>query len=625
MSADASVRTGGPVRVARPGVALAQEKVADPAQRPCIAPAQAVQPPCTGDATAVHAPCNIPSRDTATDVAAWQRASEDDRERARARLRVVRRAEALVADGCGQGEANATAATEAGVSVSSVAGWRRRVRGLSPETRVRALLEGARSGRPSIVAGNVAWQETLEALVWHGGPHLTANHAQRTLLARYGDAPSLRTIRSWLARWRRRHARSLSAVSYPDAHRSRRQPAFGDATGADWLLADGLNALWELDSTIADLHCAEGRRRALIVAVDVWSRRCRCLVTETSRATAVAALLRRCILDWGVPAAVRTDEGADYTSVHLRGVLEDLGIAHVLCPPYTPEAKPFVERLIGTVSRDLFAHLPGFAGHSPADAARLRARKSFAGRRGEAPSVTLGASLSPDDLQDRLDGWADALYGHRPHTGLDGVSPFARAASWTGPVRRISDVRALDALMSPPAKGGERVVGKKGISVDGGLHIAAELGPLVGERVGVRLDATDAGRIHVYAMSGAFICIAEDPLRTGLDRWATAIDARTRAREADGEARARAREVIGRHRPEQAMDDVLGTSVRDAGCVVALPRAAEAHETPALTAAAHAARAAAGQGGNKSNRSNAPAGSGRVIAAARQLYLEEDQ
>ncbi|MDE0335673.1 MAG: transposase family protein, partial [Defluviicoccus sp.] len=103
-------------------------------------------------------------------------------------------------------------------------------------------------------------------------------------------------------------------------------------------------------------------------------------MVPTSRATAIAALLRRCILEWGVPETVRTDEGRDYTSRHVVGALADLEIAHDLCPPYTPDAKPFVERAIGTLARDLFAFLPGFSGHDVADAQALRARKSFAAR-----------------------------------------------------------------------------------------------------------------------------------------------------------------------------------------------------------------------------------------------------
>ena len=62
-------------------------------------------------------------------------------------------------------------------------------------------------------------------------------------------------------------------------------------------------------------------------------------MTPQSRATAIAALIRNCILDWGVPDWVSTDEGADYTSRHLKRVVADLGIGHQILPPYSPDRK----------------------------------------------------------------------------------------------------------------------------------------------------------------------------------------------------------------------------------------------------------------------------------------------
>ena len=122
------------------------------------------------------------------------------------------------------------------------------------------------------------------------------------------------------------------------------------------------------------------------------------------------------------------DEGKDYTSRHVLGVLADLEIEHRPCPPYTPESKPFVERFLGTLTRDLFATLPGFTGHDVAQAQALRARKGFAARRGEDDTVIYGAELTAEALQERCDSWCDAVYGRRPHSGFGGASPFARRA-----------------------------------------------------------------------------------------------------------------------------------------------------------------------------------------------------
>ena len=207
--------------------------------------------------------------------------------------------------------ADARAASEAGVSVSAVAAWRRRVRELPEEARAAALLDRERTGRPSAIDANPAWRGELAALLLEFGAHLTAAQARKVLIAHCGSAPSrLRSLRRWIAAWRVEHAPELSAVTNPDRHRSHRLPAFGRRDAG----VHRLNQVWELDSTLCDVVCLDGHRHALCAAVDVWSRRARFLVVPTSRATAIAALLRRCMLEWGVPETVRTDEGADYTS-----------------------------------------------------------------------------------------------------------------------------------------------------------------------------------------------------------------------------------------------------------------------------------------------------------------------
>ena len=577
-----------------------------------------------GAADAILDPATRTYYDPATgtllaDLTAWDRAAEPERERARARLAAVQRAEDAIALGIPRLAADRQAAEEACVAASVVGNWRRKVRRLPEGARVAALLDAPRTGRPSAI--DDAMRDELESLIFHFGVHLTAKQARRALMTRHGRAPALSTIRAWLARWRIENAGALSAVTNPDRHRSHRQPAGGDASAN----VHRLNQLWELDSTPADVMCADGKRYAIVAALDVWSRRGRVLVAPTSRASAIAALLRRCILDWGVPEIVRTDEGRDYTSRHVLGVLADLEIEHDPCPPYTPEAKPHVERFLGTMARDLFAFLPGFTGHDVVGAAALRARKSFAERRRakgarsdgrKAPAETFAVALTAEQLQDYCDHWCEAVYGCEPHAGLGGVSPANRARSSAEPVRRVHDERALDALLAEPAGDGWRTVGKKGIRLDNVNYIAGDLGPLVRERVRVRRDPADLDRIHVYRRDGTFVCVAEDPARTGADRTAIAAQMKARAGEADRKARKRARALTKRHRPERVMDDVLAKALEESDRVVALPRKAEAHETPALSEAAKAAKAAS-EGPRK--RAAKPS----LAATALRLFQEE--
>jgi len=510
---------------------------------------------------------------------------------ARLRLDAVALAERLAATGLARAEADTKAAGQAGVTPRTVRRWRLACRGLAPEARPAALTDRPGRGRCGPLTGG-QMRDCVEAMIYEHGPHLTASHAVRVLAARYGKAPSLRAVQRWLKAWRAdpKNAWEVLAVDNPDAWRSRCQPALGD--GAAGVASP--NDRWEFDSTRADVMCTDGRY-TIVAVIDVWTRRAKVLVVPTSRATAICALLRRCLIDWGVPETVRTDEGADYTSKHLRRVLKDLGISHDVCPPYAPEAKPYIERFFGTLTRGLFAKLPGFTGHNVADRKRIEAKKSFAARRGDDDRETFDVQLTGAELQARCDTWCEAIYGHDVHSGT-GESPFARWQGWTAPLRRIEDPRALDPLLAEPVSasgdGPRRTIRKQGIIVGGRRYIAAEMGRRIGERVEVRLDPADPARLFVFALDGTFLFMAEDPERTGADLTRIASEAKADARDAGREAREKARDLARSHKPKKAMDDVLKAAERAADNVIALPRPTDPHETPALAEARRAADAA---------------------------------
>ena len=448
-----------------------------------------------------------------------------------------------------------------------------------------ALMPG-RGGRPSVVASDPKLAAFVEAMLRENPHHVTARNVLRAIRARLPDAstPGIASIRRFMRDWRERNGFGISACSDPDGHRSRTMPAFGDGS---WDV-EHLNQLWELDSTRLDVICADGTRWDVCVAVDVWSRRVKAFVTQRSEATAIAALVRRCLLDWGVPQVIRTDEGKDYTSRRLRRIVHELDLVHDILPPYRPDLKPHVERAIGTMTRDLLSQLPGFCGHDVADAQRIRGKASFAARRGKDKVLLYGVDLTAEQLQGHIDDWCDTLYGREPHAGLGGMSPFEKAASWAGPQpKRVTD-RGMDVLLAPAAGDGRRKVGKDGIRVDGGIYIAAELGSHMDEWVHVRQDPGDWGRIWVFTddpVAPEFIATAEDPARTGIDRREVAVAARRNWAARNAAERKRARDLAHEHEPAAAIEAVLERARQDAGKVVALPTRADAHETPATVAA----------------------------------------
>ena len=121
-----------------------------------------VPAPCKAAAMPVHGPCSpVETPLPAPPPGPWDQASDTERARALTRLAAVDRSDALAATGMFRRASDALAATEAGFSTSSVAGWRRRLKGVAASARAAALLDGPRSGRPSR-----SWSAPGAAILW---------------------------------------------------------------------------------------------------------------------------------------------------------------------------------------------------------------------------------------------------------------------------------------------------------------------------------------------------------------------------------------------------------------------------------------------------------------------------
>ncbi|HEY9348136.1 MAG TPA: Mu transposase C-terminal domain-containing protein [Inquilinus sp.] len=449
---------------------------------------------------------------------------------------------------------------------------------------------GGRSGRPkgsSQIDRDAEVRELIIGLVVDR-PTLSNAIIIDAIEARFGvdRAPAKRTLDRWVAAWKTANKVLLAAETNPDAWRSKYRASFGSASEE----AAGLNAIWEMDSTPADIMLLDGRH-TIIGCIDVWSRRMILVVTPTSKAAAVAGTLRRAILAWGVPRVLRIDNGADYVADYTQRVIAALEIEPDAGPKYTPEHKPHIERGFKTWSHDLLELLPGYIGHNVAEQQVIRERKAF-WQRLKDPNAAIDIKMTAEQLQTFCDQWCEFRYAHRVHGQLGGLSPFQKAVSWTGAVRRITDEHALDLLLAPIA--GERVVRKKGIEVDGAWFVAPELALHVGEAVHVRQDPADLGRVHVFTAAGAFVAIAVAVERLGIDRREVAMVARAKQKAQVAEGRKALKAIRRRANTGEVVQDILAAAEAKANRVIALPRAAEAHTTPALQEAAKAGQALSG-------------------------------
>ena len=416
-----------------------------------------------------------------------------------------------------------------------------------------------------------------------GAPTLLAN-PERTAIGRFRE------------KWVAENKSAYLALRNPDRWKNEQMLAFGNASED----AVRPNYRWELDSTPGDVlllepGAANGTARySVIGAVDVYTRRGRLLVSKTSKSAVIGSLVRRALLDWGRVERVKHDNGSDYCAQYLQAFFAAIGTEVELCAPFSGWQKPHVERFLKTFNHDLVELAPGYIGHNVAERKELEARASFSQRLFEKDGV-LEVSMTAEDFQLFCDEWCDNVYAHNPHAGLDGETPFNRAAQWPEPVARIEDERALDVLLAPLAgtnSGGYFSLQKKGIRVSKHDYIAPELGAYaVGDRFQVRQDVADAGRVFVFDDAGVFVCVAVCPELTGISPAEIASAAKAVQRRAVREEKAALKRVAKAAKAQDIVGEILRDRAAKAGKLATMPVRGPKHSTPAITAAGQAARA----------------------------------
>ncbi len=407
-------------------------------------------------------------------------------------------------------------------------------------------------------------------LAWIAERNLSAHGVMELLSTRFTGLPSERTLRRYIAKLEAEKPALIASVRDPDAYKSQYRLALGRADAS----VTHAHQVWEIDTTKADVLCKEGRKSILGI-VDVWSRRTFYLVVDSESAQSVRRTLVGAMIAWGVmPEVLRTDNGSGYINATIRTACELLGIVHDAVPPASGDKKPFVERMFGTFTRERAALLDGFAGHSVADAAKLRARaKKVTGRAVVVPT------MSASELQSVITAWLDGVYHVREHSGT-GASPMARWTNSPRPARGAPDEGALKLALS--AYVGTGTVGKRGVQWKRGRYWAAPLAAWMGRQVILRRDEEELGEIFVFDDEGSYIATAVNAERSGLSEEVFATEARRQQAAFMAQQRADLKRKQAAFRFEDARDALLRRDLESAGKLVTLPVRTDAHSTPML-------------------------------------------
>lgn len=428
-------------------------------------------------------------------------------------------------------------------------------------------------------------------------PFLKAKHCRALVRDRFGDQlellddktgeirevalPSVRMFQFAIKAWKETYRNELIRITDPDGYRSKIEFT---ATGSQ--RAERLNEVWQIDASPADVMLTGGRH-SIYMAVDVYSRRSIVLATPTPRASGVGLLIRKCLLEWGVPEKIHTDNGSDFVARQTKRLFSALDIEVELSPPYQPKSKGIVERTIGTFQRDL-ATCPGFVGHSVADRKVIEGRKAFSRRLGASDAELFDVTMDLHVFQDWCDAWSTKIYGHDTHAGIGGLTPFAMAASYAGPVRHIEHQAALDVLLAPIASGdGLRRVGKQGVRVAGASYLP--MGVMPGTDVLVRMDPADLGRVLLFnPETEAFLGEAICPELAGLPPAEVVAKAKAIQKAHEADQLVDIRRTMRRLKPYDVANALRREGERRADVMMAFPERKEAFSNAALDAAKEA-------------------------------------
>ena len=439
---------------------------------------------------------------------------------------------------------------------------------------------GKRKGQTKIATNPKLLQVVLGAMIKF--PQVTGLAIKQYLGAEHPELNivSERRIGQFLTNWKKDNAQLWTMISNPDKWKN----VFMSAAGSHHDHIERLNQLWELDSTPGDWLLTDGRH-SVVGVIDMFSRRLKFYVSKTSSAMAVCQVFRRALIDWGVPEMVRTDNGKDYVSKQFCLALNELEIKQEVCIPFASEQKGTIERHMRTMTHGILNLLPGFIGHNVGERKVIEARKSFADRimkKGEVVEV----SMTSEELQEILDKWTEHYYEHSVHGGLNGMSPFEKAQSYTGVTNVIHHLGALDMLLAENTKR-QPIITKKGIRFNRHYYFNDDLFRYVGKQVSLKYDEQDIGRLYAY-VEGKFVGVVVCHQLLGISRKEAATVAKIEQKKYFSKL-SKELKLNKKYVADNIAEKVLNHRIEQSENVTAFPAKTQPYTTPALDQAKKAA------------------------------------
>ena len=452
---------------------------------------------------------------------------EADRQSAFARLELLNRCEAFVAERLREGVGRAEAMkffskqnrnSQIKPSTTTLYRWQRRYRTAGLEGLLPQYIERETDG-----LSDEAVQLFRALYLDPRRPSIKGCHEQTLYMAKQHDWGWFRSLRA-CQRWVR------SAFSKPELVLNREGQKAYNAECAPYLTRDpeqfAGNECWVGDHHQFDLWCLyQGKliRPWLTAWQDMRSRVLTgwCLSAQPNQSTIMLAF-RAGAATYGLPSQTLIDNGRDYGAYtfhgstkperkrrvlragyldegFVEGVFGQLGIAVTFAIPYNPQSKP-VERTFRTIDDQFCRTFSTYCANSPQN------------RREDIQAVLAKTADIPtfDDVRTKFTEYVQTVYHATGHqgAGMEGRPPL-EVLNETRVAKRVADERLLDLLLcvwSQPI-----IVGKHGVRFRNLNYGAAlpELVALQGRRVRVAYDPDDVSAITVWDLDMRFVCRAQ--------------------------------------------------------------------------------------------------------------------
>lgn len=245
-------------------------------------------------------------------------------------------------------------------------------------------------------------------------------------------------------------------------------------------LATVPNERWEIDTKRLDVTVVgdDGEEVSAVNFVAILDHATRVIVDwgvvyAAVTATDVRRVLTRAMLGHvvnsvligGIPDAVVTDQGADYTSKEVQRLTDAVRCVLDPLPPYHPHLKGTVERSFSTLDMQWTRSLPGHKGKA------LRADESV---------IRDDRAMHAEDLEASLSAWVDD-YHRREHSGI-GQSPLD---AWREAAPTLT-IPTVDQVLPFLEDHHRRTVTNRGVRIGNRFFKCGELGDHMGRELEVR-------------------------------------------------------------------------------------------------------------------------------------------